>query len=282
METKMTLSDLRAVLKGTTAEPSDEWNAIIRDATSNTVVIFAISKSPSGERIEQAGTGTLVFLDGAYYILTAAHVWDTVLVRSEKLGITIRMGRELPNTFSIEIGAITVIAFPRQRDCEEWGPDLALLGIPEFHVSTVEAFRPFHNLSAPPKNLQDSDCLEVWMLCGAPQVLGEFSETQAHAHGRAFQVRVESSHHHAEFDYLDVWAHWPSSTTPARFGGVSGGGLWRLQLYIEPSSGKVGCIRTLEGVAFYQLHIVEDHGVIRCHGPESLRLLAQHCAEKKA
>lgn len=131
------------------------------------------------------------------------------------------------------------------------------------------------------KSLLESDLLEVWMLCGAPHALGEFSETQAHAHGRAFQVRVESSHHRAEFDYLDVWAHWPSSTASAKFGGVSGGGLWRLQLYIEPSSGKVDCIRTLEGVAFCQLRVVEDHGVIRCHGPESLRLLAAHCAQKR-
>jgi hypothetical protein len=282
-ETKMKLSDLRAILKGTATEPSDEWNAVIRDATSNTVVIFAISKSSSGERIEQAGTGTLVFLDGIHYILTATHVWDTVLVRSRRIGITIRIGRGSPNEFSIDTSTITVVAFPRPVDCEEWGPDLALLRIHESYVGTIEAFRPFYNLSSPPRNLHETDPLDVvWMLCGAPQVLGEFSETRAHAHCRAFQVGVNSSHHHTEFDYLDVWAHWPSSTAPAKFGGVSGGGLWKLQLYFEPSSGKVDCFRTLEGVAFYQFsRIVEDHGLIRCHGPESLRLLEQRCIEKK-
>jgi hypothetical protein len=172
------------------------------------------------------------------------------------------------------------IAFPRRQDCEEWGPDVALLRIPDFYTGTIEAFRPFYNLSARKKIPSDTDYLETWMLCGAPKILGETSETEVHAHGRAFQVRVESSHRRDGFDYLDVLAHWPSPSVPAKFGGVSGGGLWKLLLYTDPSTGRVNCIRTLEGVAFYQFPFLEGHGVIRCHGPESLRLVSAKGVEK--
>jgi hypothetical protein len=274
---------MRSILRGTTTEPSDAWNSIIRDATSNTVVIVAISRTRSGKQIKQAGTGTLVSLEGTHYILTATHVWDTALVDADELGFTIRTGRGLPNTFSIAIRTMRPpIAFPRDQDCEEWGPDLALLRIPDLYVGTIEAFRPFYNMSATKKILKDTDPLETWMLCGAPAVLGTTSEAEVHACSRAFQVELESAHRRDGFDFVDVLAHWPSSSAPVQFGGVSGGGLWKLLLYADPLTNKIDCIRTLEGVAFYQFPFSEEYGKIRCHGPESLLRVATYCAEKSS
>ncbi|SEG72502.1 hypothetical protein SAMN05421819_4575 [Bryocella elongata] len=283
MQERMSLGEVRSILKGTTDQPSDEWNGIIRDATSNTVVIVAISRSSGGsERIQQAGTGTLVFLDGAHYILTATHVWDSILVHADRLGATIRTGRGQPNTFSIDIRAMSApIAFPREQGCEQWGPDLALLRIPDFCVGTIEAFRPFFDLHAISKVVpRGNDSIETWILCGVPAVLGTSSETAAHAHGRAFQVEVESVHNRNGFDYIDVLAHWPSTSVAPHFGGVSGGGLWKLSLYVDPLAGRIDCIRTLEGVAFYQFPFRKEHSVLRCHGPNSLRLVSANCAER--
>jgi hypothetical protein len=239
MEETLTLGDIRSILRGTTTDPSDAWNSIICDATSNTVVIVAISRSRCGKQMKQAGTGTLVFLEGAHYILTATHVWDTMLVDADELGFTIRTGRGMPNTFSIAIRTMRPpIAFPRDQDCEEWGPDLALLRIPDLYVGTIEAFRSFYNMSATKKILKDTDHLETWMLCGAPAVLGTSSETEVYACGRAFQVELESVHRRDGFDFVDVLAHWPSPSDPVQFGGVSGGGLWKLLLYTDRLSNK--------------------------------------------
>ena len=75
LEPDVNLKRVQAILKGATKEPSEEWQAIIRSVSSSAVVIVAVSQSALGSRIEQAGTGTLVFVEGSHFILTAAHVW---------------------------------------------------------------------------------------------------------------------------------------------------------------------------------------------------------------
>jgi hypothetical protein len=270
------LTEVRAILRGTTTEPTEEWKAVIRNVSSSAVVIVAVSKSSSGTRLDQAGTGTLVVIEGVHYILTAAHVWDRVLQRADKIGITIRTGRELPNEFLMDVASIATSSLPRHRQWNEWGPDIILLRIPPFHVGTVQAFRSFYGLGTPRPTLPATSHLETWMLCGAPQVLGEFTETNAHLHARIFQVVEESSHNQNGFDYIDVLAHWPSSLVDPSFGGVSGGGLWRVLIFSEPSSGELDWVATLEGVAFYHLRTEGDHGVLRCHGPKSIELLSRH------
>jgi hypothetical protein len=277
----LNLNDVKAVLRGTTTEPTEEWGAVIRDVSSSAVVIVAVSKSSSGTRLDQAGTGTLVFIEGIHYVLTAAHVWDRVLRHADKLGITIRTGRGLPNEFLMDISSIVTCSLPTPHEWGEWGPDMILLRIPPFHVGTVSAFRSSYSLSAEKAVVGATDHLEVWMLCGAPQALGEFTETPAsvHAHlrGRTFQVGLQSSHSRDGFDYVDVLAHWPSPDIAPRFGGVSGGGLWRVLIFSEPSTGKLNWVATLEGIAFYHLRTEGDHGLIRCHGAESILRLVAHC-----
>ena len=49
------------------------------------------------------------------------------------------------------------------------------------------------------------------------------------------------------------------------FGGVSGGGLWRLQYYKNAAIGKLESFRVLEGVAFWA-----SKSTVRCHGPKSI------------
>jgi hypothetical protein len=279
----LNLNDVKVILRGATTEPTEEWGAIIREVSSSAVVIVAVSKSSSDVRLDQAGTGTLVSIEGAHYILTAAHVWDRVLRHADKLGITIRTGRGLPNEFLMDITSIATCSLPDAWG--EWGPDLILLRIPPFHVGTVTAFRPFYSLSAERAVVGTTDYLEVWMLCGAPEALGEFTQTPArvHAHfqGRTFQVVESSSHNLDGFDYVDVQAHWPAPEIAPRFGGVSGGGLWKVLIFFQPSTGKLDWLATLEGVAFYHLRTEGDHGFIRCHGPESIRRLVAHCTTSR-
>jgi hypothetical protein len=55
---------------------SDEslQSRIVRSLGNFTVALLAISDYP--ERLDLAGTGTVVMIDGTYYILTARHVWE--------------------------------------------------------------------------------------------------------------------------------------------------------------------------------------------------------------
>lgn len=271
----MNLTEVKSILRGTQTEPSEEWKAVIRDLSRSAVVIVAVTKSSNDVRLEQAGTGTLVIFNGGHFILTAAHVWEEVLRRADKIGITIRTGRELPNEFLMDVATITAHALPKTGGWNEWGPDMILLRIPPYYVGTIQAFRSFYSLTGHRPTLTDTDHIEIWMLCGAPQVLGEFAKTKAHLHARTFQVIKIASHNRDGFDYSDVLAHWSSSQIPPNFGGVSGGGLWKVLVFAEPSTEKLDWIASLEGVAFFHVGTDGDHGVLRCHGPKSIeRLLA--------
>jgi hypothetical protein len=57
---------------------------------------------------------------------------------------------------------------------------------------------------------------------------------------------------------------------PKHFGGVSGGGVWRVWLFCSPETGEIDWKFNFHGVAFYQLGIGENPTTIRCHGPESV------------
>jgi hypothetical protein len=69
--------------------------------------------------------------------LTAAHVWEEVLRSADKIGITTRTGRKLPNEFLMDVAAITPCALPKTGGWDEWGLDIILLRIPPFYVATT-------------------------------------------------------------------------------------------------------------------------------------------------
>jgi hypothetical protein len=238
------LDTIRALLVAESVEPSEEWLQIQHQLKWSAVGILAVFDTRKGQRIEQAGSGTLVTFHDSHYILTAAHVWDGVLKHASKMGFTMRLGRDFPSRFLIDVKALSPFAFERTRPWDEWGPDMILLRIPPELCGTAEAFKVFYNLSGPKPIIEPQDFLETWALLGAPQTLGEFTQTEAHLHGRAFQVSLDRSHHQDGFDYIDVVAHWPSKETPANFGGVSGGGLWRLRIFADATTGKIDCAIT--------------------------------------
>jgi hypothetical protein len=270
----MHLNKLRAILNGSSTEPSEEWQGVIRGVCNSAVVLFAVIDTKDGEGLELAGTGTFVAIEGSHYILTAAHVWWEVLKPACKLGISIRIGKDLPHKFLIGIETIEAVGMPRLGDWGEWGPDMILLRIPPIQVGTIEAFRVFYNLSAKRKVLKATDHLETWMLIGTPRALGAFSKTEAHVKPRAFQATTAELQSRDGFDYIDVEVHWPARDVPVNFGGVSGGGLWKVQLFTEPATGRLDYVATLEGVAFYDLGSTGEFGGIRCHGPTSIKAIS--------
>ena len=54
------------------------------------------------------------------------------------------------------------------------------------------------------------------------------------------------------------------------FGGVSGGGLWKVRVYSDLATGKLESVATLEGVAFYAFGVKDGAGMVRCHRLESV------------
>jgi hypothetical protein len=235
-----------------------------------TVALFALSASPQGDILTLAGTGTLVADGTAHYILTAAHVWHEVLKQADKLGISLR--ENVDHRCLMDIATIVPSGPAKAHSWNEWGPDLIFLRIPEVRVGEIEAFRVFYGLGTGKQVPLKGEHIQTYLLVGTPHVLGTFEQNHAGVHIMGFWVGLPTYHTHEGLDYFDARASFPPPSNAKSFGGVSGGGLWKVQIYGEASSDKIASRATLEGVAFYEVNVADGTGTIRCHGPESIRL----------
>lgn len=221
------------------------------------------------------GSGTLVQINNVHFILTAAHVWH-LLKKSEYIFFLLK---NTPSAFTIPRDGLTERGLCTSN-CLEWGPDLALLEIAQVHVPTISASKSFLNLSHqrtifaehPPKTEKG-----LWAVTGLVHELGsiqhnyEARTSLAQMRGHALFSTVKQTYHRGGYDYFDIGAKMSLSDVPESFGGVSGGGLWQIDLNKDKSgniswNGK----RYLRGVAFWESGICNGRRVIRCHGPKSL------------
>jgi hypothetical protein len=268
-EENVTLDELDAK----SPEATKHWNKIARDNWMYTVSLFALSASPKGDVLELAGTGTLVAYQRAHYILTAAHVWHKVLEAADKVGITLRETHD--HTCLFDRQTIVASGPAKMSSWTEWGPDLIFLRIPDVRVAEIEAFRVFYPLGAEEKTVPGAEYTEARLLLGTPGALGIYRQNHASVQLTPFWVSRPIRHEHEGFDYLDVYARLPPPSTVETFGGVSGGGLWRVKIYNNPETGELDSIAVLDGVAFYEFEVYGGAGTIRCHGRKSIDTLTR-------
>jgi hypothetical protein len=242
---------------------------IVRDLGSFTVSLFALSSSEDGDHLQLAGTGTLLTAGGSHYILTAAHVWHEVLKSADKVGITLE--ENIDHTFFMEVKAIVPSGPPVPSAWGEWGPDMILLRLPSEYLGSINARRVFYSQTVDGKDAVNGEHIEVWVLLGTPHALGNFTQTHADIEIRGFFVKTDAAVKiQGDFDYLDVEVDTSLPDVPQDFGGVSGGGLWKVLIFCSCATGKVDWVRSLQGVAFYQFPVENERKIIRCHGPNSV------------
>jgi hypothetical protein len=230
------------------------------------VALLAISDHP--ECLKLAGTGTLMAIGGEHYILTARHVRDEVLAGSDHVGITLKP--DVTHRHAIPSSDFTLVGLPRPCEWNEWGPDMVLLRIPAERVGAIEAYRSFWN---PIRRVEvNAEVIEVLVLMGTPAELGTIADAHADLQINGMYLGPEKLQQVGGFDYLDYeieqWLGIPRS-----FGGVSGGGVWRVWLLCPPESDQIEWKMCFHGVAFYQLNIGSNPTTIRCHGPESIKAM---------
>lgn len=248
--------------------PSGLQEKIGRSVGNFTTALFGVFEKTRQLRL--AGTGTFVLANDVPYVLTAAHVWHEVLQEANAVGVTLREG--VDHRDLIRRDSIIPAGPQRPAAWGEWGPDLIFLRIPREYMGQIQAYRTFYNLA----NLLGPDLalphLHLRMLIGAPAALGEFTSTHASFEINGFYSDVNArAYKRGDFDYLDLDTDLSLPGVVRDFGGVSGGGVWRILLYRSPSTGEIDWIASLEGVAFYRLAVENSHRVIRCHGPETIR-----------
>jgi hypothetical protein len=270
----MTIEEIETALR----ESAEVRDSILRETYASTVALFAVTDHEQVESLQLAGSGTLVQIGDSSYILTAAHVWEEVLKSASKIGIS--LPEDLNHRFLMDIEMIVPVGPPKPREWTEWGPDIIFLRIPPERVGAIKASRVFYNLSFKGASQQQKIALktthlETWIFIGAPHAFGTFPTTKyADIQINAFFCSAPVSHSKNGFDFLDFKADTSLPGVPKSFGGVSGGGLWKILVFESPSTGKIDSTATLEGLVFFQLIIDDSHSVIRCHGPETIAATA--------
>lgn len=230
--------------------------------------------SVEGNRPEYQGTVTCVAVSGQGCLLTAAHVWRklsgdrfALSLESERLLLPVR--KEFVQPTVLEASTFG-----------EWGPDLALIRLPDLIARDIRQVKAFYNIDKrrPPPGAPPEYEGGLWAVMGAPAEQSVFGEKEAVMRISLLASVVSLAQERDGFDYVDLsYYHEGRSDLPASYGGLSGSGLWHLPIS-RSTSGVVtwsGDVR-LEGVAFYQKPAGALEGVIRCHGRKSLydRVLA--------
>jgi hypothetical protein len=264
----MTIEELEAVIFAKTAEAEELWKTFARAAHMYSTPLFALVKAPQGDLLKLAGSGTLLMKGNHHYILTAAHVWHEVLKHSDFVGVTLR--EIFDHTCLIETSSIVAHEPEHPAKWGEWGPDVIVLQIPSVRVGEIKAFKVFYEMDAGLKAMVTCDRNETFLLAGTPAVLGSYTKSHASVQLLAMWVGSPQLYTRGGWDYFDVEAALHPSSEANTFGGVSGGGLWRVQIYSQPDTGQITSRMTLEGLAFYELDTKNGKGVIRCHGVQSI------------
>ena len=249
----------------------EEQERIGRNVGNFSVALFSVDDPSGSRRVNLIGTGTLVSVGKWDYILTAAHVWNG-LRKHEAVGVTLK--EDLDHYFPIRTDTIVECGLQGTKG-DEWGPDLMLLRIPGEHVGKIKAFRNFYRLDLQRKKVEGNH-LAGRILVGTPGVLAKGVGKIQQVVINSFYVQLDSKFYEREgFDYIDFEMDTTREGVMKDFRGVSGGGLWDVQIFPAKRQGTFDSTEALMGVAFYQLGLKNSHQTVRCHGPKTIQALAE-------
>ena len=254
----------------------------IKRETKHYTVPLVINETP-------LGSGTLVTIDGHFGILTAEHVVRHPSKPELHLTNVSHNGPRLvippmdsPADIGFESFALRVLTTQRRRD--EYGPDLAFIVLPASGaLNEIRARRSFYPLAkaADAKTeeaLHDTGFIAFCGFLGSkqteePGALG-FSKV-IQLGGYAFLTGPENYEQRDRWDYFELGVRREEMGEFGNsFGGVSGGGVWRVPVYLKKGDA-VGAEyferMTFAGVAFYEEnHLPRGRFFVRTHGPRSI------------
>jgi hypothetical protein len=247
----------------------DEIPVKLMEGVHNYAIILFGYQNPTTMAIP-SGTGTLVKVGDAHYILTAQHCAER-LFEYEQICMPYR-----PGCPPLVIRMMEPI-YIGERKNDEWGPDLAFLPIHPIDVKNINAVshKFFYNLSK-----YESDILRegpkirnsIWAVVGSPALLNKVNPPlNMELQLMAYKVGVESPITKEDFDYIEIRVALDRKNALPSFQGLSGGGLWQAEIkrLSDNSLTLVGSHR-LVGCAFYQTEAQGQYRYIRCHGWRSI------------
>jgi hypothetical protein len=257
--------------------------AFIKEAVDRlahyTVGFLRVDDTPSGQDLTLLGSGTLVLVENTHAILTAHHVIQA-LPRTGRLGLILE---PTLHQHTVDTQALVYLEIAR-GDIDQNGPDIGAVVLAPSVASTIAAKKNFYNLTQRVKEALESPPElghGVWFTEGfldertvEEPPIGPFTKVKAFycitgAGGPEESFIVDQ---HDYFEYPITVMGTPDA--PQSFGGMSGGGLWQVQIIRDPS----GMLRPkaflLSGVVFFQGPTLENRCNIKCHGRQSVYKVA--------
>ncbi len=236
---------------------------------------------------EHGGSGTLIEVDGMHGVLTAEHVIRNPDKPNHHLDKPTKDGpwllippAKFPGGKSLHAKRLELVFTKRVSD--EYGPDLGCILIPPGEIlEGLKARRSFYPVStnigdrvkngAENKGFVAFSGFPAKAARPAEPVLGYEQVTSLK--GFAFITAPDRYEIRQEWDYFELGINRKEiDDLKHTFGGVSGGGVWRVPVYRKKSDGPgAEFIKdvTLTGVAFFE-DDPKDQFFVRTHGPRSL------------
>jgi hypothetical protein len=246
-----------------------------RDIGQYTVALLSVSGRGESEELHFRGSGSLVCVGDAAYVMTAYHVWEQF---QNTVGIGLTLNEEdVDHRFFMDMNLVTPFG-PAQRSgwANPLGPDMVLLKIPVQHLDKLKELKKFYPLTTevpPPPNI---DSVDIWILIGSPSEQGKMLPKHASLTINAIYATIRSKSSHEELDYVDLDMDTTFPGIPQRFNGMSGGGLWTVAIF-GSSDDAIEWKAELVGMACWQLPSpLKGATIVRCLGEKSIRTLLSH------
>jgi hypothetical protein len=255
--------------------PQQFLNQICQELSLYSIGLVGLNQGQDSEEVKFLGSGTLIEVEGITGILTADHVTE-VLPNYDQIGLALTS--EL-HRYVLEKNILTPIPVGRGQ-VESKGPDLSVIILPSAAVGQIRAIKSFYNLTRwrdELRNIPFQPSNGLWFVCGFPykRIASEgpkrgFADVQG-IHGICGVAPIQTVFEEGEYDYLELKVSYDEYKQPLRdFRGVSGGGLWQIQLIATSSGDLRAGKKILSGVVFYQDIINESSLILRGHGRRSI------------
>lgn len=180
---------------------SDIPQAVFDEARDRLWTYTATVFGADGPRAHYLGTATFVRARGVPSILTAAHVWDAL--PGDQFALSLEPDRDL-----LIIKKSIVRATVLRGGSTEWGPDIALLAIPDpLLASRISVDKAFYDLD----RRREAALTEqpryddgMWGVLGAPAEHSVLGENEATLRMGLFATSDPRPAERDGFDYVDI------------------------------------------------------------------------------
>jgi hypothetical protein len=169
-------------------------------------------------------------------------------------------------------------SIPASNKWGEWGPDIALVSLFPAAEGTIKRSKAFYNLQRRRADALTSKVRHqegLWAALGGVGEQSTFGPDETIIQTTVFASTISGTAERDGHDYLELFINRdgkPSGYLPSSYGGISGSGLWRVDVR---RSGRGGVFVpddgiALEGLAFWEEPREGLHGFLRCHGRASI------------